>query len=590
MDKVALTGIISFVLLLLSPNFLNGNEPHILKNYNNKNEVTILTRASPDLLNPIISSSADATYIEGNIFSAILSYNPQTLEIVPIMAKSRPKITEIEEGEFAGGMALEWELRPECTWPNGTPVTGHDLVFTMKAVKNPLIPAEIIRPYLNFVRHIEVDKDNPRKFIVYSNDRYILAESFIGTFPIYPEYAYDPEGLMRSVSIKMLNDTTQTEILKENIQLQKFANVFNEPSTSMDTTKVIGCGPYELEKWNEDINLILRKKKDWWGHKVKDSPHLQANPDKIIYKFAYDKEEIKSLIQLGMVDVVSDILPYTFTELSASYFASQEFNFYTPPAPSYYYLGLNRRNPKLRDVRVRKALAHLLDICNTIMNGFASPINSPIHSSKIYHNKSIPIIPFNPKKAKTLLRKAGWKDTDDNGIVDKIIDGEKVQLELEYKYNSGNSIREQIGLHLQKTAQLAGVKINIKVQEWTMFLHEIKIRDYEISSLAWVQGAGLDDPYQIWHTSSSKGEGSNRVDFGNEESDKLIEEIRSTFDDKKRNELYMKFQEIVAEDQPYIFMFQPKERIAIHKRFENAEPSPIRPGYFETYFKLKKDE
>ncbi len=553
------------------------------------NSVTIHMAADADKLNPILSTSADATYVEGNMYSAMLSYDPQTLEIVPIMATQRAKLTEISEGEFAGGMSLEWELRPECTWDDGSPITGHDFVFTMKVVKNPLVQAGVIRPYLEFVQKVVIDEANPKKFTVYTKDKYILAETFIGTYPIYPKYLYDPKGLMNDFTIPELNDKNNLKKLKNDAKIKEFAEVFNAPATSREKGKIAGSGAYEFGEWETGQRIILNRKKNWWGDKVSDNKYLQANPEKIIYKVITDRTTAVTSMKDEGMDVMSDILPDQYLELNDNNRFKGLYNLHKPIAPSYYYIGMNRRSPKLADVKVRKALAHLVDvdeICSVIMNGLAQPTIGPIHPKKPYYNSSLARIPFDPNKAKELLAEAGWKDSDGDGIVDKEIDGELMQMELSYKYNSGNQMREQIGLLLQKTAKRAGVKINIEVREWTVFLDDTKRRDYELSSLAWVQGAGLDDPKQIWHTSSDTPDGSNRVGFGNSESDKLIDKLRGTLDEGERNKLYKQFQEMVYADQPYIFMFSPKERIAIHNRFDNAKPSAIRPGYFETYFTL----
>ena len=124
-------------------------------------------------------------------------------------------------------------------------------------------------------------------------------------------------------------------------------------------------------------------------------------------------------------------------------------------------------------------------------------------------------------------------------------------------------------------------------REWTVFLQETKSHNFEISFGSWIASPIPDDPKQIWSTTSYEG-GSNYVGFGDQKSDAIIEKIRYELDDKKRTELYMQFQQVVYDAQPYIFMYTPLNRMAIHARFANAEPKVARPGYAETEFTLDK--
>lgn len=82
------------------------------------------------------------------------------------------------------------------------------------------------------------------------------------------------------------------------------------------------------------------------------------------------------------------------------------------------------------------------------------------------------------------------------------------------------------------------------------------------------------DPYQVWH-SSQKDQGSNFVGFENAEADRLMEEARQTFDKNRRQKLYQRFHEIVAEEQPYTFLFTPASLIVRDNRFQNVNLYPL---------------
>ncbi len=118
-------------------------------------------------------------------------------------------------------------------------------------------------------------------------------------------------------------------------------------------------------------------------------------------------------------------------------------------------------------------------------------------------------------------------------------------------------------------------------------MDDIQKRDFELMSLTWQQSPADDDLTQIWHSKSDTADGSNRVGFNNPEADKIIDELRVCMDEEKRRELYLRVQEIIADEQPYIFLVTPSERIIINKKFTNTQVSTARPGFRAGEFKLK---
>ena len=566
----------------------SGGEVEVVKSKKaGDNTVTLHELADPDMLSPIPSSSANATYIQLNIFQQLLGINFETLQLEGVLAKDRPKVEEVTEGEFKDGMKITYEIRPEAVWDNGSPVTADDYIFTIKTIKNPKVNGGSIRPYIEPIGHIEKDAGNPKKFSIFYKEKYILAEIFSGWF-VYPAYAYDPKGLMSKFTIRELSDPKNNKRLVGDKNINDFANEFNSPKHAREKEYITGSGPYKFVEWETGQQIILERKKDWWGDKV-NLPQLAANPERIVYKVMNDWTTAVTSMKDEGLDVARGIRAGDFVDLRENKRFTQLYNLHSPVALSYDYIGLNTKNPKLSDKRVRRALAHLVDkneIIDVLLHGLGAPVVGPIHPTKDYYNKSLKNIDYNPEKAIALLEKAGWTDTDGNGIRDKVIDGEKVEMKLEYKYNSGNDRRKNTGLFLQENAKRAGIEISVVAREWTVFLEDTKRRDYEMFCAGWVQSPIPDDLKQLWHTESDTPDGDNRCGFGNEESDRLIEQIQVTLDEDERRPLYQRFQELVYEEQPYIFLTSPKERIAIHSRFDNAKPSLNRPGYNEKAFQL----
>jgi len=553
------------------------------------NDVVIVEQSDPDKLNPITYNSNNASTIMGNIYQSLLNLDPSTLEFIPILAKSRPVITEITEGPYKGGLTMVYELRPEAKWDNGTPILASDVAFTLKAIKNPKVNAENQRPYYEVIDDIQIDPSNPRKFTLIFKEKYILAES-VSAITVLPEYVYDPEKIMRKFSVKDLNDASKADALKNNADILKFGEWFNGQKFQRDKEGVVGSGPYYLEKWEFGQRVTLKKKTNWWGAAMKDRG-FSAGPDKLIFEVINDEPASISAIRGERVDLKDAIASKDYLELKKDDNVTAHFNLIDTTQFSYSFIGMNMRNPKMSDKKVRRALAMLVDvdkIIKVLYYDLGRRVTSPFSYLKNYYDKDLKPIPFDIAGANKLLDEAGWKDSDNDGIRDKMINGQKVQLSLTIKHRSGDPIADKLITMIAENAKQAGVNFTAQPREWTVLLNETTNHDFEMMFLGWSMSPNLDDPKQVWHTSSYNG-GSNNVGFGDQHTDELIEKIRTELDETKRNALYKEFQEIVYDQQPYIFLCTPKKKMAFHKRFDNAVAYPVRPGYDATEWKLNKD-
>lgn len=260
---------------------------------------------------------------------------------------------------------------------------------------------------------------------------------------------------------------------------------------------------------------------------------------------------------------------------------------------SYQYVGLNVRDKILSDVKVRQALAYLTDvnqINEKILYGMGKRVVGPILPQfKDAYASEIPLYDFNVEKAKQLLAEAGWADSDGNGILDKNINGVKTPLQLTYTFNKGNPMRETVGLLLQEWLKKAGIALEVKNMDWSLYLSNLKQQKIQMFYGSWVTDPRDDDPKQIWHTSSRNG-GSNYTGFGNAQTDALIDNIRKELDPAKRNVMYHQWQKILHDEVPYIFLNNQTYRNCIHKRFGNINESSIYPGYYEAGFTVKGEE
>ena len=386
--------------------------------------VTVHEIGGPDGMNPLTSTSANALFMQGNVFQKLLEYDAQTLQLRPVLAKALPTIKEVKKGKYKGGMSITYEIHPDAVWDNGTEVTAEDYVFTIKAIKNPRVHADYIRPYIEFIDKIIIDKKNYRKFTIYASEVYCRGIEATGqeTF-ILPEYHYDPTLLMRNFSIEDLNDPAKQEELKQHPVIIEFASNFNNRKYVNNPKEVVGSGPYYVEEWAFGDFVRFKKKKDWWGDQVKDNAYLAAYPSEIRYKNVPNMDKAIQQAREGKLDVIRSISPNRFEELKKDEAFKKEFDFGTTGQFAYHYLGLNTKLPKLQDVRVRKAIAHAVDRDAVIelFDGAAVKINSPILPIKDYYNHAIKDMELDLEQAKAYLADAGWKDSDGDGILDKMM-------------------------------------------------------------------------------------------------------------------------------------------------------------------------
>ena len=556
-----------------------------------KDQVVVHALSDAEGLNPYTTSDAHATQMMRNIFQPLINYNmSESSELIPVLAKGRPEIKVLPGNT---GMEITFEIREEAAWDNGTPITAEDVVFSYKALFCPGVNSESNKSSLEFVQDVVTYPENPKKVTIISNKVYSLAEDATGTDVfIIPSYAYDPNNLLKEFKVKDIINNTGG--LDQNQKIKDFAKQFNSPLYAKeDVTKIIGSGAYKVEKWETNQQVVLVKKDNWWGSKMKEeNMYFVANPKRIIYKTINDISTAITALKDEQLDVLYITPAKEFIDLSKSDKFNLNFKKSEPPMPVYAYLGLNTRDKILKDVKVREALAYLTNvdlIIEKIQYGQAKRVLADIlPSNKEDYNNNISPRKYDIEKAKSLLAEAGWKDTDGDNILDKMIDGEKTPFKLVYNYNLGNSHRKNVGLLLQKWFKEVGIRIEIKPLDWSVYLDELIKQNVQIWYGSWVHDPRDNDLSQIWHTESRNG-GSNYTGFGNAETDKLIEQINMELDPEKRSVLYKQWQVVLHNEAPYIFLYTQTYRNIINNRFENIHEGIRYPGYWEAGFKLKNN-
>jgi ABC-type transport system substrate-binding protein len=550
-----------------------------------ESKVVIWELADPQMLQPIISTELGADMVMKYMFQSLTEVDFKTLELTPVLAESRAQI----EKTPAGGMRITFRLRKEAKWDNGSPVTAKDVEFTLKATFNPLINNPPVKATMDFISDIQLYPNDPLKLTFLCDTVYFLAESGVGGFQIIPEYAYDSLGLMKGFDYKDLRK--HGDKYKSDPKIIAFATDMNSEKRMRDKAAISGSGPYKLDEWVTQRQVVLKRKANYWADALGESvPYLAAYPDKIVFSTIKDFNSAVLALKAGDLDVLYTIKPKEFIELKENAKVKEKYNIFTPMMLSYYYIGINTKSPLLRDTKTRQALSCLADydrIINTVFYGLAGRIVGPVHPSKKSYNADIPLYQFDPAKAKALLAEDGWKDTNGDGILDKVVDGQRREFKVTITVNSENELRKAIALLFQEEARKAGIEVTLVQQEWNTFISNMGKHKVELFISGWVLSPTDNDLKQIWHSESAVENGSNFANFCNPHCDSLLDAVRVEIDENKRAVMLKRLQVVLHEEAPYIFLMAPTERMAISKKFSNAEPSVMRPGFNASLFKLQ---
>jgi len=552
----------------------------------NDNTVRVRLAAAPASINPYLARTKYDRIPSELVFQNLMNFDYQALVLSPQLIKAAPTVLDITEGEFAGGQSFTYEILAAAAWDDGKPVTGHDFEFTMKALFNPKMPTQRYQSYLEAVRDIEVDEANPKLFTVFTNKKYFLNMEAISTVTVLPEHIYDEGGLMKKFALKDLSDPAKSASLAADPALQQFADAYTSPKFSKEVNA--GSGPYQVVEWTGDQRLVLAKKENWWGQKLASQyPLLNALPDTITFLPITDQVAAIAAIKDESVDFANELDAKQFTELRNVDFVQKIFDFATPPTYVFFYTAMQNRNPKLADKRVRRAITEAVDmdmVIKDLYDGLAERQVGPFFPTQKYYDNSLKPIAANLDDARKLLTDAGWKDSNGNGTVDKTIDGQLVELKLQYAYSAGSTFSENFSLLFKNNCKQIGIEIEPMPLDPKVLGDKLKNGEYELAA----RGAGgqpiPEDPKQLWHTDGAVPGGSNYSRFGNAASDALIDGIQNAPDEASRNKLYKDFQQLIYDEQPVMFMFSPQERIVIHKRFE---PVVSRYGVSLQHLKLK---
>jgi peptide/nickel transport system substrate-binding protein len=525
--------------------------------------LVIHSLSDPEQLNPLTSNDASSSEVLGFVFESLLTREPRTLELKPLVATARPEISQDK-------LTYTFKIRKDVRFQDGRPLTGEDVLFSVKAIKCPFVNAPFLRVYFNSLIDAELIDPHTVRFV--TKEPYFLNESVLGGILLMPRHYYDPENLLQRLTVRDL--TRDPEKLPS--EAKKFADQFNRNFNR----NPLGSGPYKFGDWKTGREIELLRDLNYWGNGKEsiDQPHL----DRLKFRVVNNMDAALVRLKSGSLDFMEALQPVQVVRGTNSERFNREFKKYEYYAPTYTYIGWNNEHPIFRDKRVRQAMTYLTDrkqIVKSVLFGLGEVVDSHIYFFRPEYDKSLKSYPFDPQKALALLNEAGWRDSDGDGVLDKVIDGKKVPLRFEIKVNSGNAVRKSVALVLLDELKKHGIAASVRELDWTIFLNDVKNHQFDAVVLGWQMSTTEPDAYQVWHSSQAANKGSNAISYKNARVDEILEAYRREFDPQKRIQMYKEFQEIIHDEQPYTFLYVGKRVSAVHRRFQGVEvfPDGLRP-------------
>jgi peptide/nickel transport system substrate-binding protein len=318
-----------------------------------------------------------------------------------------------------------------------------------------------------------------------------------------------------------------------------------------------GSGPFHLTEFSLDERVIaLRNDRYPLGR-----PPLAG----VIFKVVPDAVSRLLELKRGTLDLVQNgIEPDTLDWVRAQ----PGLVVVTSPGTTFQYIGINLRDPRLADVRVRRAIAHAIDrhaIVDTILKGLATVATGLLPPTHWAYTSHVPTYAYNPKRAEQLLDHAGYPDPGGRAG--------GVRFHLSYKTTTVE-LRRRIAEVLQEQLAQVGIALDIRSYEWATFYQDIRTGNFQLYSLAWV---GIEDPdiyYQTCHSSQTPPLGNNRGYFAEQSVDQLTERARHASDVDERRRLYAEVQRRVAQLLPAIPLWWTTNVAAMNRRLQGYEIQP----------------
>lgn len=458
------------------------------------NTLVMLIEQSPANLDPRVGTDSQSERISELIFDSLVRKD-EHFKLQPWVAES---------WEIPDPRTYIFHLRRGIQFHDGRPLTSRDVKWTLESMSNGTVVSIRAATYRH-VQKIETPDDATVVIHLDEPDVTLLWNLSDGAFGIVPygsgkELSRDP----------------------------------------------VGSGPFRFVRQEPDSEVILERNDKYWT--------TPANIARVRLNVVPDATTRALELRKGSADLASS---NAFgADMVNVLKGDPRLRVQHEAGTGLVYLALNLRDPILKDVRVRQALAYGIDrqpILDALYGGFGRLANSVLPPQHWAYYGDTPQYPHSPDKANALLDQAGFPRGKDG-----------IRFHLTMKTSTEESPR-LLGAVLQQQLRELGIALDIRTYEFATFYSDVLKGAFQLYSLRWVAGSNQDpDIFEYaFHSRSFPPKRANRGYYSNPQVDALIDRGRQTLDQQERKQIYAEVQQILAHDLPYINLWY-LDNITVH--------------------------
>ncbi|MFH1182844.1 MAG: ABC transporter substrate-binding protein [Candidatus Moraniibacteriota bacterium] len=475
----------------------------------------------------------------------------QPLYLNPVVAHSNPVDSDLSQlifsslfrydfsGKLEQDLVSSWErsddgtaytvkLRSDVKWHDGKPLNAEDVLFTLNLIRNPNFSSTLRGNW----EGIEVEK----------------VDDFTLQFKL--KKAYTP--FLHNLTFGIL-----PKHLWENVTSDKFL------LTELNR-KPVGSGMYSFIKLNKDkdgkiIDITLRANRDYYGSK----PHIKE----LVFSFYDTSDKILDAYRSGEIKGIAHIETGKIKDIENE----SGLKIYDIPTTRIYGIFFNQKKSLiLADKKNREALTFATDkeeLLKVALENKGVVVNTPIIPNMLGYDSNLDRYEYNQEKAKSIFKDAGWENLNDKELK-KLKEAGEGKNGIMYDSKTKKFLEITLTVpdypELVKTAdtlkkqwEKVGLRLNLDIVDTSETLQN-KINDRNYEALLFGEVLQPDpDPTPFWHSSSKQAPGLNLSMFENQEVDRILDSARQEVNVDKRAEQYRRFQEIVSQEIPALFLFSP---------------------------------
>jgi peptide/nickel transport system substrate-binding protein len=491
----------------------------------------------PKTFNPVLvedEASENIRYLTGGV---LIRLNRQTQALEPALATSWHLSKD--------GRKITLQLRKGLYFSDGTPFTSEDVAYTMKMLMDPQLHSGTGDAFRSAEGTVDVQTPS--------------VDTVAITFPA------------RVAGLEPLFD--QVAILSAHSPKKEMAVL----------------GPFYVSEYKAGSYVELKRNPNYWKRDAQGHPlpyleglHLDIQRNRDIELLRFRRGELQLINRLDSESYVrlqkedANVAHNAGAGLDSDHIWFNQVA--TAPLSEY-------KKTWFRSAQFRTAISKAInrdDICRVVFAGFAKPAYGPVSpANRFWFNSALPAAKYDPQRALTLLIKAGFRFSN-NELRDQF--GNRVEFTL--VTNSGNAVREKIAAMLQQDLANIGIKMNVVTLDFPSLIERMtRTFDYEACLLGLVN-TDLDPNGQmtVWLSSGENHQWNpsqkTPATTWEAEIDTLMREQATALTDKKRKEKFDRVQQIIYEQQPFIYLVNRDVLTAVSPAVVGAAPTVLNPPAF----------